>query len=329
MKCYVVKLPYGIICLNEKNEIVEKYFFENVEEAVESIFNNTIPDKLIKVLASKGLKIENKIPSEKFEFVREKFRELAREKYDEKELDEFLNSFSIELTKKRISSVSRRDKLIIQVVSAISDLDKILNTMSERLREWYGLHYPELEIDDNEKYAKNVAEKGRRENFKDFSFSIGMEFSDKDEKIIKEYAENLISMYSLRDKLEKYLKEIAEEEIPNLTALLGHILAARLLAAAGSLEKLAKMPSSTIQLLGAEKALFRFLRTKGKTKPPKHGIIFLSPYVANAPKDKRGKVSRILAAKLAVAARMDYYTKENKGEELRKDLEEKIKEVLK
>ncbi len=328
-------LPHCMLAINENGEVVEKRFFESAEEASEVLKHKTLKEiyeteevkKFIEELKNKGYSV---VPANMSDFIafREKFREFAAEKFNEKEYYEYLNEFSLLLSKKRIATIPRRDKLIIQVSSAIADLDKILNLMSERLREWYGLHFPELEIDNHEKYAKEIAEKGRRENFEKYKFSIGMELTEEDEKAVKEFAQKVYELYKLREKLSIYLEKLVKEEMPNLYALLGHVLAARLLAAAGSLEKLAKMPSSTIQLLGAEKALFRFLRSKGKTKPPKHGIIFLSPYISRAPKKKRGKIARLLAAKLMVAARMDYYTKENRGEELKKELEEKVKEVL-
>ncbi len=327
MKAYIMHFPFGIVAVDEGKRIIKIEFFSDPKKAAEIIESDEIDEKFKSFLEEKGYTIA-KAGGELQKELRERFREIAKEKFNEKELNEFLNEFAIELTKLKISKLARRDKLIIQVASAIADLDKILNLMSERLREWYGLHYPEFEIENHEKFAKTVAEKGKRENFEDFEFSIGMGFEEDDEKNVKTFAQRVYELYKLRDALDKYLEKMLKKEMPNLYALLGHVLAARLLAAAGSLEKLAKMPASTIQLLGAEKALFRFLRSKGKTKPPKHGIIFLSPYVAKAPKDKRGKIARLLAAKLAMAARMDFYTKENKGKELKKELEEKIKEVL-
>jgi nucleolar protein 56 len=332
MKCFVATLPFAVVAFDGE-KVIERRFFKSPEEAAKVVYSvmkgemQAIED-FLNILREKGYEPEM-AKEDEINFLREKYREIAKDKFNRKELNEFLNRFSIELTKLRISALPRRDRLIIQVVSAIQDLDKIANLMSERLREWYGLHYPELEIEDHEKYARTIAEKGRRENFEGFSFSIGMKFDERDEEAVKKFARNLAEIYKLRESLNKYLEKLVKEEMPNLYALLGHVIAARLLAAAGSLEKLAKMPASTIQLLGAEKALFRFLRSKGKTKPPKHGIIFLTPWIANAPKSKRGKIARLLAAKLMLAARMDYYTKENKGEELRKDLEEKVKEVLK
>ncbi len=315
MKFYVFYAPFGVLKVREDGEVEEVRFLD-IEGAVESFLNRKNPWNL------------EEVPEELEQHIRKKIRKIGEEKLGKTKLNELLNRFGIILSKKKISMLDRRDKLIIQVASAISDLDKILNTMSERIREWYGLHYPEFVISSHKKFVETIMEKGRRENFENFEYSVGMEFTEDDEEMVKLYAKRVFELYELREELDKYLERLVKKEMPNLYAILGHIIAAKLLSAAGGLEKLAKLPSSTIQLLGAEKALFRFLRTKGKTKPPKHGIIFLTPYIANAPKDKRGKVARILAAKLAVAARIDYYSKEDKGDELKKDLEEKIKEAL-
>ncbi len=331
MKCYIAKLPFGVVALDEKLNVIKVIKFSSPQQAARFFFENDTPlmKKLENEMKGKNYEI-GEIDENLFKKLREKEREIGIKVLEnEKALNEFLNAFAVELAKLKISSIPRRDKLIIQVASAIADLDKILNLMSERLREWYALHFPEFDIENHEKFAKTIAEKGKRENFDGFEFSIGMDFSEDDETNVKLFAQKVYELYRLRDSLDKYLEKMVKKEMPNLHALLGHVLAARLLAAAGSLEKLAKMPASTIQLLGAEKALFRFLRSKEKTKPPKHGIIFLHPFVSRAPKKKRGKIARLLAAKLAVAARMDYYTKEDNGKELKRELEEKIKEVLK
>lgn len=320
MKKFLIKLPFGVFVVDENLNVLERHFFKTPEEGVKSVLESTVPKEF------EGCET---LPEKLLPELRTRFRELAGERMNFREYNEFMNRFAIIFSKTKISRLSRRDKLIIQVASAISDLDKILNLMSERLREWYALHYPEFEESDHAKFAQAIAERGRRENFEGFEFSVGMEFEERDADAVKKYAKNLFELYRLREWLNEYLEELVKKEMPNIYALLGHVIAARLLASAGSLEKLAKMPSSTIQLLGAEKALFRYLRSRGKTKPPKHGIIFLSPYIAKAPSGKRGKIARLLAAKLAVAARMDYYTKEDKGEELKRELEERIKEVLK
>ena len=172
---------------------------------------------------------------------------------------------------------------------------------------------------------------------------MGMALSEVDLQTVRSYSKTLKENYELKRNLENYLKEVVPKEMPNLNSLLGHLLAARLLALAGSLEKLAKMPSSTIQLLGAEKALFRFLRAEResnrnrgrqpqfggeKIRPPKFGILFSHPAINTAPENKRGKIARLLSSKLTIAARADFYTKEDRGEQMKKEFEESLKEIL-
>ncbi len=265
-------------------------------------------------------------------------RKLAIEKgwvKDDSEFNKFLTAVGAARAKLAISSKERRDRLIVQAVSALSDLDKILNSMSERLREWYGLHYPEWKPAEHDKYARLVAEQGMRENIPGFKGSMGMKIADEDLKELKGFAAELRNMFELRKSLEKYLNGVVPVEMPNISALLGAVLAARLLAQAGTLERLAKMPSSTIQLLGAEKALFRALkenrgnRRGEQPRVPRFGIIFTHPDISGAPDQMRGKIARLLAAKLSVAARMDFYSKEDHGAQLVEDYRKKLAEARK
>ena len=269
------------------------------------------------------------------EFLQENMRKIAVDTgfaKDSAELNRFLTELGIARSKGKIKLKERRDKLIIQSVSALNDMDKILNTMSERLREWFILHYPELDIKNHDKFASMIAEHGSRESFPDFKKSMGMELREDDIDMIRSYARNLHELYRMRKELEKYLDKVVPEEMPNTCALLGTILAARLLAHAGSLEKLAKMPSSTIQILGAEKALFRYLREgrrDKKARPPKYGILFVHPDITAAPKEKKGKVARILASKITIAVRTDFYSKEDKSDGIVKEYKKKLEEVMK
>jgi nucleolar protein 56 len=127
--------------------------------------------------------------------------------------------------------------------------------------------------------------------------------------------------------MEKYLENLLKEFAPNFSAVAGPLLAARLINLAGGFDKLAKKPSSTIQLLGAEKALFRYLHGHGKS--PKHGVLFTHNLIQQAPAKKRGKIARVIASKLSIAIKMDYYGKEDKSEELKKDLKQRIDKILK
>ena len=126
--------------------------------------------------------------------------------------------------------------------------------------------------------------------------------------------------------MEKYLDDLLKEVAPNLRELAGSTIAARLISLSGGLDKLVKKPSSTIQLLGAEKALFRFLHGRGRS--PKYGLLFMHNMVQNAPNEKKGKIARVLASKLSIAAKIDYYGKGNLSVELKKTLDDKIKNIM-
>lgn len=271
-------------------------------------------------------------PNPASEFLKKNMRKLAIDlKYvkDENELNNLIAKVAIEKSKTKITIKERRDKLIIQAVSAVNDLDRIINAMSERIREWYGLHYPELRVKEHRTFVKKIVEHGKRENFKEYSRSMGVELSEADINIIRHYAKELDSLYDLREKLEEYLNKEVPAEMPNVSGLLGPLLAGRMLLYAGSLERFAKMPSSTIQLLGAEKALFKYLKGKENVRgPPKYGILFSHPDISSAPKEKKGKIARLLSAKLTIAARTDFYTKKDISKELLEDYKAKVKEAL-
>jgi len=332
MKAYLSFCIAGIFAFDENKKLIAYRLFEkNPEKIAEKLSSlesgNSIAEKeqLLKQITEKGFKdIDEEKDNLASIFLKENFRKLALDlKFvgSENELNKLINDVALIKTKLKMKGIQRRDKLIIHAIFALSDLDKIINLVSQRLAEWYALHYPELQ-EEPAKLAEKIIKYGRRENFPEAEVSMGMELSDNDIEILKNYAEQLKNLYELRNNLERYLNDIVKKEMPNTYALLGALLSARLLSAAGSLEKLAKMPSSTIQLLGSEKALFRFLRAKGKkAKPPKYGLLFLSPYVSNAPAEAKGKVARLLASKLTLAIRYDFYSKEDHGPELKNDLE--------
>ncbi len=216
---------------------------------------------------------------------------------------------------------------IIQGVRTLDDITHTSNRLMERLRDWYSLHFPELaRMVDPARYLDLVAEHGRREDMPvEFADSVGADLDVSDLKAVQDLARLAADVQLRRSSLEDYLEEKMAEVAPNVSDLAGPIIGARLLSIAGGLEELAKMPASTIQLLGAEKALFRHLR-KG-TKPPKHGILFQHPWVHKAPYWQRGVIARALAAKLAIAARADAYTKRHLAADLRAEMETAIEEV--
>ena len=251
------------------------------------------------------------------------------------------------LTVQLKEAVARRDMMIVYAVHVLEDLDKQINMFYTRCREWYSLHFPELAdiLEEPEEYMKIVGEIGARSKFsleslsrlvgekkakaimEKTSKSIGAELSPEDEEQLKRVAREGLRLVEMKHQQEAYIRELMNSEAPNLSAVAGAILGAKLISLAGGLEKLAKLPASTIQVLGAEKALFRFFRT-GKGAP-KHGIIFQHPYIHGSPKWQRGKIARLLATKIAIAARIDYFSREDRSAELRKTLEERLAEIKK
>ncbi|MCS7363848.1 MAG: C/D box methylation guide ribonucleoprotein complex aNOP56 subunit [archaeon GB-1867-035] len=265
------------------------------------------------------------------------------------EIDKFIFSVSMLLTRKKLrEAAEKRDLLVAQAINAIDDLNKSINLLVTRLREWYGIHFPELNdlIKDHRVFVRLVSSLGLRSNFtkdnlvklgipegrarriEEYSnTSIGADIADFDIKPMIQFSSIIKDMYSMRESLEKYIDQTMDEVAPNIKALIGPLIGARLISLAGGLEELAKMPASTIQVLGAEKALFRALRTGAK--PPKHGVIFQCPEIHRAPKWQRGKIARALAGKLTIAARVDAFTGTYIADELKSDLDKRIEEIKK
>lgn len=244
------------------------------------------------------------------------------------ELRELQREVAKVVTEEGIRAAGNRDQLLVQAVRALDDLNEMNNDTSERLRPWYAVHFPELEeaISSNEKLAEIVAQEAKRDNLEGYEdmaeTSTGIEIDDTDAKMMRLFATQLHNAYELREELEKYVELLAREVAPNLATLLGGLLAARIVSLAGSLEQLAKMPASTIQVLGAEKAMFRHM--KGEGKAPKHGVLFMHPFVQNVSGENQGEMARVLANKSAIAARIDRYGGDFKGESLRAEVEERF-----
>ncbi|AAB61073.1 similar to S. cerevisiae SIK1P (PID:g984964) [Arabidopsis thaliana] len=231
-------------------------------------------------------------------------------------------SHSLARYKLKFSS-DKVDTMIIQAIGLLDDLDKELNTYAMRVREWFGWHFPELAkiVQDNILYAKAVKLMGNRINAAKLDFSeiladeieaelkeaavisMGTEVSDLDLLHIRELCDQVLSLAEYRAQLYDYLKSRMNTIAPNLTALVGELVGARLISHGGSLLNLAKQPGSTVQILGAEKALFRALKTKHAT--PKYGLIFHASVVGQAAPKNKGKISRSLAAKSVLAIRCD------------------------
>lgn len=220
-------------------------------------------------------------------------------------------------------SADKVDAMVVQAIKLVDDLDKELNVYAMRTKEWYGWHFPELAkiLNDNLVYARLVVAVGMRQNFAETDLSdilpeelegpvktaaeisMGTEITPEDLDNIQLLAQQTITYSEYRAQLSNYLETRMRALAPNLTALVGYLVGARLIAHAGSLINLAKAPSSTIQIFGAEKALFRALKTKHDT--PKYGIIYHSSLVGQATGKNKGKIARSLAAKTALGLRVD------------------------
>ncbi len=379
MKATIVESVIGVFGFGEDNELVEKVFFpkdfKKTAERLQKIEKGTVTKEissLIDKLRAKGymhfvfenqemarnarekLNIEatSKASSEAGKWLRENLEKFALDLGFVNKPEQFrarVHNISIELAKMKVKkSVERRDLLVAQAVQTVDDLDKSLNIFMSRLREWFGLHFPELDrlVDKHETYARLVVELGTRENFtaenlekeglpktksrsiaKVATASMGTDLGDEDLTHIQDMCKRILELYGVRLSLEKYVDSVMEDVAPNTRAIGGSLLGARLLALAGGLLNLAKLPASTIQVLGAEKALFRSLKTKAR--PPKHGIIFQHPLIHDAKRWQRGKIARALAGKLTIAARIDAFSGKYSGEELKADLEKRIEEIKK
>ncbi len=251
-----------------------------------------------------------------------------------KDIDEykgFMRELTIAYSRAMMKKELGDDDLIGVYVRYLDLFDEIINTLFENLFEHFILFFPEaslklqslttfLEIDrlDRKEIAKKL---GIDEE------SVGIEMEDKDILLLSSTLELLRNMVKKKEEYEKRVVELVEKVAPNTSKVAGSMVAARLLAAAGGLRRLMLMPSSTIQVIGAEKAIFRHLRRK--SKPPKHGIIFMSSYVSGAPSKHRGKMARALASKISIAAKVDYFKGGEIWRKLVKELDSKLEGLRK
>jgi len=377
VKATIVVCIMGIFGFGEANELLDRVFFPKDAEAaaktLRKIETGEVAEEIVTLVeklrkrgydafvfespeiasgASEKLDIKAEVekPSEAGESLRENLDQIAVEVgfvQRAEQIREWTHKVSMELTKIQVRrAIEKRDLLIIQAIQTIDDLDKTINLFMSRIREWYGLHFPELDrlIDKHETYSRLITNLRRRGKFTEEALtkegvpttkakriaeaaraSMGADIEDTDLDQIQMMSKNTLALYDLRNSLETYVDSTMNEIAPNVRALAGPLLGARLIALAGGLRNLAKMPASTIQVLGAEKALFRALKTGAR--PPKHGIVFQHTLIHEAKHWQRGKVARALAGKLAIAARTDAYSSKYAGDVLKRDLDKRIEEI--
>lgn len=298
-------------------------FLSNIEKGIE-----VNDHALFAILRKKSVNVQmmSEEDGAKIQSSKPKILQAAGFAEDEDDAMAKLREFAIALSSSKVSEVSQSPDLhVIQAINSLDETDKIINAMSSRLREWYGLHFPELDniIDSINGYSQIVLA-GRRDDlskiiYEDAGFpeskvemltlvtdkSRGGDISDANLAIVQTLAKQILELFDLRKNLEEHVQTEMKKIAPNLSVILGPAVGARILAHAGSLKNLAVMPASTIQVLGAEKALFRSIKTGAA--PPKHGLLFQHALVHAAPRWQRGKIARAVAGKAAIGARVDFH----------------------
>jgi nucleolar protein 56 len=365
----VILFEIGICALEDTNLIYRKQF-SNPEIEYTSIIQgekNYISDLIPKLRNYDQVRVNNKNLIEVFQQENIDVKLMSDSRQDEinqnkldliikfglsddrDELAGILQKFAINLSSMKVKQTSEKlDLHLVQAVNTLDEMDEIINTISTRIREWYGLHFPELDylLQNIITYANIVRDAGSRENItkellsqleipekkieliqQAISKSQGGDLTVESSESLKILASEVIKLSELRTNLSTTIENLMEILAPNLKNILTAIIGARLIAKAGSLLRLAQMPSSTIQIIGAEKALFRALKTG--TRPPKHGLLFQHPSVNSAPKWQRGKIARALSSKIAIAVRIDVYRKGGLDNSLLDKLTKRIETIQK
>jgi nucleolar protein 56 len=367
--CSVVLTELGIAAFDEGGRLVASKRFGDATMSYRLLKSGAIPDEIrqfieklrsfslvtandasvVAVLRQAGF-ISSLMPEDQQQFIQNsKPTYIVNSGFADNEAEAMqgLRDFAISLSSSRVKEASERlDLHIIQSINALDELDKIINTIGARLREWYGLHFPELDnlIQSLVAYAEIVSRAGPRQSITaEILQSAGMQdkkvevlldaagrskggdMTPENLAIVKSLAAQVISQSDLRRVLSDHIEVSMEGVAPNVKEMLTATVGARIIAKAGSLARLAMLPASTIQVLGAEKALFRALKTGAR--PPKHGLLFQHPLVHSAPKWQRGKIARAVASKVAIAARIDYYRHEGRDASISDKLNTRITEI--
>ena len=365
----VIIVELGICVLDEEGKSVFSKRFSNPVEAFSLLRANRLPneintienelkhferivvndDNLHSILGNLGLAADM-MPAEKQQEIRKNIASFAVKcglSADEGTAIQELRDFAIAVSSSRVKEASGKlDLHVTQAINALDELDKTINVLAARMREWYGLHFPELDhlVQSLTAYARIVSSAGTRYRITNqilqdagiqekkseiilggVNRSRGGDITDDNLKMVREIADQVIEQSELRDDLANNIETTMDVVAPNVKELLTASVGARVIAKAGSLQRLATLPASTIQILGAEKALFRSLKTGAN--PPKHGMLFQHPLIHAAPKWQRGKIARAVAAKVAIAARIDAYRHAEKDPIIADKLKKRILEI--
>lgn len=345
MKCYITWCFVGFIALDENctlldyelfprnrlserlNEVLEGNLVSEEQSLLKRMVKNhdeVVVETEISLSKYRSLKDSSKFkfetPNKAGEYLRTFMDKVLIETdyiQTEEELKEIVHEISLNITRTRLHEASKAEDLVlIQAINALDELDETTSKLAERLREWYSIHLPELDkIKSHEYYVKLVAKYGDKDSIissgleesdMKIETSIGADLEESDILMLKELASSIKSFQATKKSLNEYIDGKMGELAPNLKDLVGASLGAKLIAHVGGLKRLALLSSGTIQVLGAEKALFRHLKTG--ERPPKHGLIYQHPEVRGAKYWLRGKIARALASKISLAVRKDVFS---------------------
>ena len=350
MECYITYCVKGFLAFNDDNELIaEKLFPEDeiinrladiddkkiVAEEMEIIEEVSKDYSEINIESNKRLsdysndKISIQTPNQGGNYLRSNYDEFG---LNDEEITGIYQRLAIYKIKKESAS---EDKHLIQAINSIDEIDESISKLIERIREWYALYFPEMDvIKNNETYIKLISQNKTKENimqakpdaFPDNVLDLEDDINPLDLEIMNRYANSIFELQQTRKEIEEYIDSKMEEIAPNLRLLVGSSLGAKLISHAGGLKRLAIYPSSTVQIMGAEKALFRHL--KSGDRPPKYGLIYQHPQVRGAKWWNRGKIARMLAGKISLAVRRDVFTK-TFDENAFNDFIEKVEEIEK
>ncbi len=347
MQCYITYCIKGFLAFNSDDELIsEKLFPEDeiiqrlaeiddkkiVKEEAEIIeevlkeYDEVIIETNKRLSDYDNEKIKIQTPNQAGEYLRNNYDKFG---LNSDEISEIYQDLAIYKIKKESAT---EDKHLIQAINSIDEIDETISKLIERIREWYALYFPEMDIiKNNETYIKLISQnktkdeiiKEKPDAFPNNIIDIEDDINPEDLEIMNNYAKSIFELQKSRKNIEEYIDRKMEDIAPNLRLLVGSTLGAKLISHAGGIKRLAMYPSSTVQIMGAEKALFRHL--KSGDRPPKYGLIYQHPQVRGAKWWNRGKIARMLAGKISLAVRRDVFTKtidENVSEEFKEKAEE-------
>lgn len=351
MECYITYCVKGYFAFNSENELISEKLFQEDEiinklaeindkqivteeleiiDEVKSDYDEIIIESNKRSSDYNNDKVTIKTPNQAGNYLRSNYDKFG---LDSDDISKIYRKFAIYKIKKESAG---EDKHLIQAVNSIEEIDDAISKLTETIREWYALYFPEMDVvKNNETYIKLISQNKTKEEiiktkpdaFPQDIIDLEEDINPIDLDIMNNYANSIFELQKSRKNIENYIDSKMESIAPNLRLLVGSTLGAKLISHAGGIKRLAIYPSSTVQIMGAEKALFRHL--KSGDNPPKYGLIYQHPQVRGAKWWNRGKIARTLAGMISLAVRRDVFTKtfdknaaeefKNKSEQIEKD----------